>query len=141
MGGQHYTLDQIEHGLLRRNARPPFALRRVLGRRDPRHVAAPAALDARVHFALNCGARSCPVVRSYAAEDLADALDAAAAAYLQQESDVSGDVLILPGLCRLYRRDFGGNDGLRALARRHLGVDPDGRLRFNRFDWTLISGR
>ena len=30
VGALDYSLDVIEHGLLRRNARPPYALRRLL---------------------------------------------------------------------------------------------------------------
>jgi len=140
VGGHPFSLDQIEHGLLRGNARPPYALRRVLRAGDPRLAAAPPEPDPRIHFALNCGARSCPLVRAYDAEGLDGALEAATGDYLRRESDVDGDRVALPGLCRLYRSDFGGDAGLRALAARHLeAAVPQGRLRFTRFDWTLVQ--
>ncbi|HYI35979.1 MAG TPA: DUF547 domain-containing protein [Thermoleophilaceae bacterium] len=139
VGEHRYTLDQIEHGLLRRNARPPYALRSLLRAGDPRLSAAPPAVDPRVHFALNCGARSCPVVRPYDATGLDAALEAATADYVRRESEVAGGRVLLPGLCRLYRSDFGGDAALRALAARHLDATvPPGRLRFTRFDWTLV---
>ncbi len=138
VGAHDFTLDQIEHGVLRGNARPPYALRRLLRAGDPRLAAAPPAVDPRIHFALNCGARSCPLVRAYSADGLDAALEAAAGDYLRGESDVAGDRVALPGLCKLYRADFGGDGGLRDLAARHLDVPvPPGRLRFTRFDWTL----
>src|SRR5687767_3879535 len=70
IGELDYTLDAIEHGLLRGNARPPYSPRRLLRPGDPRLAAAPSKLDPRIHFALNCGARSCPPVRRYTDERL-----------------------------------------------------------------------
>src|SRR5688572_216519 len=45
--GHTYSLDQIEHGVLRRNRRPPYGLRRTLRDGDPRLDAAPARVDPR----------------------------------------------------------------------------------------------
>ena len=60
--GLRFTPDVIEHGLLRGNRRPPYGLRPLLRAGDPRLEYAPASVDPRIHFALNCGARSCPPV-------------------------------------------------------------------------------
>ena len=79
------------------------------------------------------------MVRPYDAAGLDAALEAATREYLRRETVVEGERVALPGLCRLYRGDFGGSSGLRALAARHLDVAvPAGRLRFTRFDWTLV---
>lgn len=142
VGRLEYSLDVIEHGLLRRNARPPYGVRRLLRGSDPRLAAAPARLDPRVHFALNCGARSCPVVRPYDDDGLDHQLDAATRQYLVQESELdhAEGRATLPGLCRLYRRDFGGEAGVRSFAARHLGEDLTGlEIRFGRFDWTMMA--
>ena len=70
-----------------------------------------------------------------------DQLDASTRAYFAQESEIdrgAGSVT-LPGLCKLYSADFGGRDGVRRFAERHLGEAPGGlRLRFAKFDWTLV---
>src|SRR4051794_33581459 len=50
VGDHAYSLNVIEHGLLRRNRRPPFSLRRMLRRSDPRLGSAPSRLDPRIHF-------------------------------------------------------------------------------------------
>lgn len=42
-------------------------------------------MDKRIHFALNCGARSCPPIRVYTPEELEEGLDAAAAAFCEGE--------------------------------------------------------
>ena len=148
VGGLDYTLDLIEHGLLRRNARPPYSLRRLLRPGDPRLEAAPSMLDPRVHFALNCGARSCPPIRTYSEAKLDQELDGAARAYVAAESALDRDRmrLRLPGLIKVYRGDFGPDPELVELAAESIG-GADGRwirehrdelkLGFERFDWRM----
>jgi hypothetical protein len=150
VGDEEYTLDVIEHGLLRINRRPPYGLRPLLRRGDPRRGAAPRRLDPRVHFALNCGARSCPPVRSYSAERVGEELESARRAYLEAESDLDRgrSTLTLPGLVRLYRRDFGPVPDQIELLRNVLPpADLDWlrenrervRVRYDRFNWTLAA--
>jgi hypothetical protein len=143
-----YSLDVIEHGLLRGNRRPPYGLRRLLRAGDPRLDASPGAPDPRIHFALNCGARSCPPVRTYTPEGIDTELEAAARSYLRAESrlDRERSELELPGLIKLYRSDFGSDRDLIDLAIRHLEPDEADWIRdhadeldlaFARFDWHL----
>ncbi len=149
VGGHHYSLNLIEHGVLRRNARPPLRLRRPFRRGDPRMAPAPAIVDPRVHFALNCGARSCPPVLAYDAERLEDQLGSATRAYIEAETDIDPGRrrIRLPGLIRLYRSDFGDRAQLLAFVARHLERPPswlDGgagrvRVRYSRFNWTVAS--
>ena len=147
LGGLTYTPDQIEHGLLRGNRRPPFRPRRVLRVGDPRLRAAPSRFDPRIHFALNCGARSCPPIRRYEVTGLDGQLQAATTSYLQAETDVEEPAgrVILPGLMRLYRRDFGSDaDALRFAAghvpalERMLRSSPAPAVSYGRFDWTAL---
>ena len=59
VGAQRYALDVIEHGVsARQPAAAVCAAPAVLRGGDPRLAAAPSRLDPRIHFALNCGARS-----------------------------------------------------------------------------------
>jgi len=148
VGGRPHTLNLIEHGLLRRNRRPPYAPRRPLRRSDPRMQAAPSRLDPRIHFALNCGARSCPPVQVYGPTELDDQLETATRAYLEGETTVDREAgsVRLPGLMRLYAADFGGRDGQLEFAARRLpelrALLDDGAERldvgYERFDWTAI---
>ena len=123
--GLDYSLDEIEHGLLRGNRRPPYGLRRLLRDGDPKLEAAPSRPDPRIHFALNCGARSCPPVRTYTAEGVDRELEAATLSYMEAESELDREagVLTLPGVVKLYRSDFGPD----ARAGRACGARP-GRL-------------
>ena len=139
-----YSLNQIEHGLLRGNRRPPTGLRRILGAGDARLRAAPSEVDARIHFALNCGARSCPPIRDYDGDRLDEQLEVATRAYLEAESEVDREAgrAELPGLMRLYRADFGDSRAqLRFAAARlpelaaALEGGADLRVGHARFDW------
>jgi hypothetical protein len=137
LGGQRFTPDEIEHGILRRNARPPYGLRPLLRAGDPRLALAPDVLDPRVHFALNCGARSCPPIRRYEEAAVDEQLAFATRAYLEAETriDRAGGVVRLPYLMKLYRADFPDQ---RAFAQAHLGEDLAGlRVRHGRFDWRM----
>lgn len=150
VGAHEYTLDVIEHGLLRGNRRPPYARRRLLRRSDRRLSAAPAHVDPRVHFALNCGARSCPPIRSYEADGLDRLLGVACRSYLTAEAAIDRDraSVVLPGLIKLYRRDFGSRQEQLDLLANCLpaadaawlrrGVD-EVRVRYSRFDWTMVG--
>ena len=151
VGSQRYSLDVIEHGVLRVNRRPPYAPRRLLRRSDPRLAAAPSRLDPRVHFALNCGAASCPPIRSYAAQDIDRQLDLATCSYLAAEATIDAEAatVTLPGLLRLYRRDFGSRRAqLELLAKCRSGDQAAWlrenaarvRVRYSRFDWTIAAG-
>jgi len=149
VGGRPHSLNLIEHGILRRNRRPPYHPRRPLRRGDPRLRALPSRLDPRIHFALNCGARSCPPIRPYAPATLDEDLEAATAAYLAAETEVAADgrAVVLPRLMRLYRRDFGGRGAQLAFAAARLPLpDPAGagarrRVSYGRFDWTAVPQR
>ena len=68
IGGHIYSLDDIEHGALRDNQGHPSSGKPRFDEGDPRIRAVCSPLDPRLHFALNCGARSCPPIRVYLEE-------------------------------------------------------------------------
>lgn len=79
LGGHVYTSQDVEDGVLRGNSpgaaslgallgRPslsqgPFGMRRADGAEDPRLRVTVEPMDPRIHFALVCGAKSCPAIR------------------------------------------------------------------------------
>lgn len=148
IGGETYTPNVIEHGLLRGNRRPPWHLRPALRAGDARLLAAPAEFDPRIHFALNCGARSCPPIRRYESGKLDAQLELATRSYLSQESRVEPGrrSVALPGLLRLYRADFGSKaDALRFAAAHVPRIqaclrEPEGaKVSYLRFDWSAAG--
>ena len=146
VGGANYSLNLIEHGVLRCNRRSPSSPLKPLRRGDRRLGSAPSELDPRIHFVLNCGARSCPPIRILAAESAFETLELAARSYLQTETDVDADhgTVELPGLLKLYRADFGDEDAQLRLAARYipqldalLEHQPKPRVSHAPFDWRV----
>ncbi len=112
IGGRVYTLDIIEHGVLRCNRASNGPLAQIpLREKDARlQCSLPEPLDPRIHFALNCGARSCPPVRYYDAEEVETSLETATKAFLTStEFDIERGTVTLSKIFWWYRRDFGGN--------------------------------
>jgi len=111
IGGHRFSLNDMEHGILRGNRRPPYGLLKPFRKRDPRLEFAVLPMDPRIHFALVCGARSCPPIGFYEAEQIDFQLQLAAASFIN-----SPQVKILPRektillsmIFKWYATDFGG---------------------------------
>lgn len=87
IGGRTYTLDNIEHDILR-----------------------PTFKDPRVHFAVNCASKSCPPLLSepYSGENLDQQLDANTRAFIanSQENRLEGDTLSVSAIFKWFKEDF-----------------------------------
>ena len=68
IGGCFFSLNDIEHGILRANAGHPAIPGRQFPQNDPRAKYMMPELDPRIHFALVCAAESCPPINFYDAE-------------------------------------------------------------------------
>jgi hypothetical protein len=66
-------------------------------------------LDYRIHFALNCGAQSCPAIAFYDEVSLEEELHLAEISFTSQEFNVvtSERMLVCSALFEWYREDFG----------------------------------
>ena len=106
-------MDEIEHGVLRMNKGHPNAGKQEFADADPRAQVALTSLDPRIHFALNCGARSCPPIRVYTEDRIEAQLDTASRSFLDQEVSLIKDpgtgkwTLELSKLFLWYGEDFG----------------------------------
>ena len=151
IGGFRFSLNEMEHGLLRGNRRHPYRVLRPFRERDVRLEFAIVPLDPRIHFALVCGARSCPPIGFYEAEQIDFQLGLAAMSFIN-----SPQVKILPEektvlismIFKWYKIDFGGSD--RALLDTLLNYLDEGkdkafleenrnqiRIRYQPYDWNL----
>jgi len=119
--GMRFTLDDIEHGILRGNSRAASQLfgSTYFSHDDPRaHYS--LKKDPRIHFALNCGARSCPAIRVYDPKNLERGLAGATRSFCASEVGVSaiGDDAVevhISHLFKWFRGDFvpvDNDDGL-----------------------------
>lgn len=115
IGGHLFSPDDIEHGILRGNARPPHRLLPRFLPSDKRRSLCLGRVDPRIHFALVCGSRSCAPISFYQAEVIDEQLDRAARNFVN-----SSEIVILPERGKLmlsqifkwYCRDFGGRKEL-----------------------------
>jgi hypothetical protein len=147
VGGFLLSLDQIEHGILRANRRRLFPPLRPFRRLDPRGALALTTVDPRIHFALHCGARSCPPVGVYRAQAIDQQLDLAARNFINQAVTVDrAGRLVCSRIFQWYRADFEEAGGLIPFLRRYLddgpvrAAIPSGampRLRWTPYHWTL----
>jgi hypothetical protein len=145
VAGHDLSPDDVEHGILRAS-RSSLGLGYLPRLRPDAFECAHRVEDPdpRVHFALNCGAASCPPVAAYDADRLDEEFDLATASYLGSEAsyDPASGVVRAPRLMLWYVGDFGGPAGVRAFLRDH-GVVPAGAspaLRFRGYDWSLDRG-
>lgn len=114
IGGQLYSFTDLENGVLRGNKTPPYHLFKPFGKGDSRAKAARLQVEPRIHFALNCGAKSCPPVKKFTAEAIDEELRIVAMSFLEQEDncavDADKNTLTLSLIFKWYSSDFGSND-------------------------------
>jgi hypothetical protein len=148
IGGLAYSLDDIEHGVLRGNVPKFGGLRAPMRANDPRCAYTPIAYDERMHFGMYCACRSSPPLRVFSGGALDEQLESATAEYLRRQVRVEqqGGLVIVPRQFYWYRADFGGEREVLAFALARLddkAVDMVDRrrgkvkLRYAQFDWRL----
>lgn len=148
VAGLAYSLDEIEHGLLRGNDHGHGSLRGPLARDDPRLAFTPLIFDERMHFALYCACRSTPALRVYHGGKLEAELEQATRETLRRSVRIEeeGAVVVLPRQLHWYARDFGGEAGVLEFVLARIEDDAavdlvdrrQGRvrLRYADFDWS-----
>ncbi|MWG35477.1 DUF547 domain-containing protein [Halomarina oriensis] len=143
--GHDLSLDDVEHGILRRSMHSlglGYLPRRADGFERTHRV---DERDPRIHFAVNCGAESCPPILAYDHEAVDEQLDTATAGYLDGEAEYDADagVVRVPRLLLWYRGDFGGRAGVLGLLRRYgvIPADATPRIRYRSYDWSLALDR
>ncbi len=128
VGGESLTLDAIENQIIR-----------------------PQYSDARIHFAVNCGARSCPALdsRAYRGSDLSAHLDRQARRFAADPQHLTWHEggLMVSKLLAWYREDFTGVAGddteLIAFLKQYAPADlshqfkPGVPIRYFDYDWGL----
>jgi hypothetical protein len=144
-----WSLDDIEHGLLRGNVAKPGSLRAPMRSSDPRFAFVPLSYDERMHFGLYSACRSSPPLRVFHGARLEAELEQAAREYLRATVRVKDEEvrvkLRLPKILDWYADDFDGERGVREFVLARLGdeaadlVDRRGgrvKLKYHDFDWT-----
>ncbi|MEJ8816513.1 DUF547 domain-containing protein [Lacibacter sp. H407] len=142
IAGLQLSLDDIEHDFLRRSKIKWSGgyLNKLFPGKTEKELRV-KKLDYRLHFSLNCGAKSCPPIAFYNPENLHQQLDIAATAYLtgEAEYDKQANTMKLPAIMGWFRKDFGGKKGMIRLLKEKaiIPTDVNPKIKFKSYDWTL----
>ncbi|MDX1686023.1 MAG: DUF547 domain-containing protein [Saprospiraceae bacterium] len=142
IAGINMSLDEIEHGILR-DSRIKWSLGYLQKWFEPDwiRILRNEEVDARIHFALNCGAVDCPPVGIYNDLEVNSQLDKMTTRYLNKKTTVEGDKVTTTPLFSWFRADFGGKNGIKEfLVRFDIIEDSDVDLSFSDYDWTMQIG-
>ncbi len=117
IGGKSYSLNNVEHDILRAKYK-----------------------DARIHFAVNCAAQSCPKLHNEAwtAENLESNLENLTREFINNKAanQISSQSLQLSKIFEWYAGDFGD---ITAYIDRYTDVDVSSKAKvsYNDYDWAL----
>lgn len=142
IAGKKFSLDEIEHDFLRRS-KIKWSLG-YLNKLFPSKTAKSLRvdhIDYRIHFALNCGAKSCPPIAFYDPANLESQLESATRAYLTSEAtyDAENNSLQLPAIMGWFRRDFKGKKNMLLLVKKYpiVPAEKNPSISFKKYDWNL----
>jgi Protein of unknown function, DUF547 len=140
IAGQLYSLDQIEHGILRKY-RWKYSLGYLPDLFTKRSIRKMAVhkIDYRIHFALNCGAKSCPPIAFYRADKIDQQLTLAMKIFLQQETniDTTKRTVTTTKIIQWFIGDFGGRKKVLELLSTITGKDlTTYQIKYSPYDWT-----
>ena len=113
VGGMIFSFSELENGILRGNRIPPGHEKPFFDANDERRSVALSKVDPRIHFSLNCGAKSCPPIKKYTADAIEEELRIVAIAFCESDEnvriDAENDTLYLNQIFNWYGVDFGSN--------------------------------
>ena len=134
-----WSLDDIEHGILRK-----FRFKYSLGYFPALFVSkklksnAVSEIDYRIHFALNCGAKSCPPIAFYTRDDIEQQLELATQSFLEKETEYNEELkkMYVSRVFFWFLADFGGKKGIRIILGERLNVNFKGyKIVFKDWSW------
>jgi len=142
IAGEQVSFDDIEHGVIRSSV-----IKLSLGYLSKWFVSnwerklRTGKRNYRVHFALNCGAKSCPPVAIYNEENINEDLEEISKQYLTRISkfDEGQNKVTTTPLMSWFRGDFGGKKGVKKILKGFdLIPSTNVDLEFDGYDWTLF---
>jgi hypothetical protein len=142
IAGEILSFDAIEHGIIRKS-RIKISLgylRKWFRPKWERKLRIDGNIDWRVHFALNCGAKSCPPVAIYSAKNLNKEFNFMTKVYLKEQTTyhTASKTANTVALFSWFRGDFGGKSGAcKILKDYEITPEKAKKLNFKSYDWTL----
>jgi len=141
IAGRKFSLDDIEHGILRKyrwKLSKGYLPKFFPGKLIKQLVV--AKIDYRIHFALNCGAKSCPPIAFYSYEKINRQLDLATKSFLGSETEFDdvNKVVKVSKIMNWFIADFDGKNGIRRIIKEMLQKDvSDNSIRFKPYNWDV----
>jgi hypothetical protein len=139
IASKKFSLDEIEHGILRKfrwkyskGYLPSFFPGKMIKQLAVKKI------DYRIHFALNCGAKSCPPIAFYKYENIDRQLDIAAKTFLKAETEIDTlkKTITVTKIMSWFSGDFGGKKGVRKIITKTLQKNVGGyKIKYKPYDW------
>ncbi len=142
VAGKKLSFDDIEHGIIRRS-KSKLSLGFLPSLRVDAYEKKfrTKKVDGRVHFALNCGAKSCPAVAAYDYKKLDEQMDASTKIHLQGTTtyDKETNTANITRLFSWFRGDFGNKKKVIKFLKKYEAIPNDitPSINYNVYDWTL----
>lgn len=143
IAGQKLSFDDIEHGIIR-GGRAKYGLGWIPSLWRGRFLKEQSVKqpDWRIHFALNCGAKSCPPVVFYTVKYLNEDLETASKGYLENDTsyDESTNTAHVTKLMFWFMGDFKGKKGIQNILEQYE-LTPKGskpKIKFKNYDWETV---
>ena len=134
-----FSLDDIEHGILRKyrwkyslGYLPQFFPAKIIKQLSV------SKIDYRIHFALNCGAKSCPPIAFYEYDFLDKQLETAALSFLSTETEIDSlkKEVKVTKIMQWFKADFGGKKGIKSILSKYLNKNfSEYSVQFKNYDW------
>jgi hypothetical protein len=142
IAGVKLSLDNIEHGLLRKSSlKFSFGYLHKLFPTKTEKNWRVDKIDPRIHFALNCGASSCPAINWYSPGLINEQLNLASKVYLDQTIliDSVNKTIGIPKLFSWFRGDFGAKSGIGKFICTHYSksIPENYELVYLEYSWAL----
>lgn len=142
IAGYRMSFDDMEHGIMRRSTHKlSLGYMRNWFIDDAEKELMWDEIDPRIHFALNCGAASCPYIAAYDPQRVDEQLDITTKNYLSRttEYNESGNTVRVTKLMSWFRGDFGGKDRVVSFLKEYdiIPEEADPSIKFKEYDWTL----
>jgi len=143
VAGAKLSFDKIEHGIIRRSKNKlslGFLPKLFVNKYEKRFRV--KKVDGRVHFALNCGAISCPAVAAYDYRKMNKELDASTRIYLNNTTtyDKAENEVKISRLFSWFRGDFGKKKKVIQILKKNdvIPQDASPSIKYKKYDWTIL---
>ena len=143
VAGKKLSFDNIEHGIIRgsRSKLSLGLLPKIFVDSYERKFRTKRT-DGRVHFALNCGAKSCPAVANYDYKKLDEQMDKSTKIHLQSTTtyDKETNTINITRLFSWFRGDFGNKKKVIKFLKKYEAITDDivPNINYNVYDWTMM---